>query len=244
MRAKGEASTLYILFLAFVWFFFNVGASVYIKDYLVFHPLPTLVTLAQAAVGTICGILTLGVKAIYWPKDKKSRQLILLNAFSHCYATLLTNASTFYVAVSFTHTVKASDPLFTAIVSRYVLQARENMLTYFSILVTVVGITLASLTEFNFDTMGLIYALVSTFLFSVRTVYSKKTMVDLRMKDSDLFLVISLLTMIFSGISAIFMGLFYPEEYYNALFGYVYQNTLIELPTPSTRNMIFISTLL
>jgi len=212
--------SLKAVFWTIPWFLFSIGAGIYIKDYVGLHPLPVVVTLGQAVIGTIGGACIYGVKAIVRRfRDTKNFGALFVNGATHCYGTLLTNAATFYVEVSFAHTVKASDPIFTALLAWMIMKRRENLLTYFSIIITVVGITLASYTEFHFDAMGLFFALLSTALFSMRTVWSKKTLEDTKIDEGELFLIISVITLLAMLISTALMIPFYPNEYYDAFIG-------------------------
>ena len=85
--------------------------------------------------------------------------------------------------VSYAHTVKASMPIFTVVITRVVLGTRHATLTYLSLLPIVGGVAVATLSEVSFDLMGLCTALAATCGFAVITIFSKQVKRYIKMKE-------------------------------------------------------------
>lgn len=78
------------------------------------------------------------------------------------------------MAVSFTHTIKASEPIFTAAIARLVMGERFTLSLYLSLLPIIGGVIMVSLTELSFSWFGLVAALVSNACFASRAVFIGK----------------------------------------------------------------------
>lgn len=70
--------------------------------------------------------------------------------------------------------VRAIIPLFTVGLSRLILQEHQTDRIYYCLAVIVAGVALASMTEINFDLIGLVSSLASTMSLSLQNIYSKK----------------------------------------------------------------------
>lgn len=95
-----------------------------------------------------------------------------LHAFGHC----LTNVSFAAVAVSFTHTVKTLEPVFSAAGSYLVNGTVYPLPVYLALLPIMAGVALASATELSFTWLGFSTAMASNVAFAGRAIYSKALM--------------------------------------------------------------------
>ena len=95
-------------------------------------------------------------------------------AFAKFLSSVLAHVSIWKVPVSYAHTVKASMPIFTVVITRVALGTRHATLTYLSLLPIVGGVAVATLSEVSFDLMGLLTALAATCGFAVITIFSKQ----------------------------------------------------------------------
>ena len=94
----------------------------------------------------------------------------------HVLGNVLTNVSLRAVAPSFTHTVKAAEPLFSVILSSIFLGQTPSVPVVFSLLPIIAGVALASTSEITFNWTGFLAALGSNITFQSRNVLSKKFM--------------------------------------------------------------------
>ncbi|VDM39223.1 unnamed protein product [Toxocara canis] len=78
------------------------------------------------------------------------------------------------VPVSYAHTVKATMPLFAVVFARLVLNDRQTILVYLSLVPIMAGVLIASLTELSFNMAGLISALMSTSTYALLNVFVKR----------------------------------------------------------------------
>lgn len=90
-------------------------------------------------------------------------------------AHLLTQISLQQVPVSFTHTVKATSPIFTIMLSSwYGFSEQYSPMLLFSIVPIIGGVALCTFSELNFTLLGFVAALGSTIVFSWQNTFSKK----------------------------------------------------------------------
>merc|ERR1712087_488351 len=103
-------------------------------------------------------------------------------------------------AVSFTHIVKASEPVVSAALSAALLGAVYSPITYLTLLPIVGGVALASLKELSFTWLGFIAAMGSNLSSALRGILAKKTMgggVGENMTEANLYGVLTILAFLF-----------------------------------------------
>ncbi|KAJ9529796.1 hypothetical protein QJQ45_022195 [Haematococcus lacustris] len=101
---------------------------------------------------------------------------ILPLALVHTLGNTLTNISLGAVAVSFTHTIKALEPLFSVLLSAVFLGETPHPLVLAALLPIIGGVALASASEATFNWTGFLSAMGSNLTFQSRNVLSKKLM--------------------------------------------------------------------
>ena len=74
--------------------------------------------------------------------------------------------------------MKASLPIFTVIITRVVFNEKYSWKIYFTLLVILIGVAVASVTEVAFDVFGMTSALGATFLFAIIAIMTKKVNED------------------------------------------------------------------
>merc|ERR1712078_828148 len=103
-------------------------------------------------------------------------------------------------AVSFTHIVKASEPVVSAALSAVMLGAFYSPITYLTLLPIVGGVALASLKELSFTWLGFGAAMLSNVSSALRGILAKKTMgggVGENMTEANIYAVLTILSTIF-----------------------------------------------
>jgi len=167
-----------LLLLFALWYFFNVFFNIYNKQVLKAMSVPFSMTLMQFFIGSLIVAMVWMSKAhpFYKPSRSELYKIVPL-ALLHTLGNLFTNISLNAVAVSFTHTIKASEPFFAVVMSWIFLASPPTLLVVGSLVPVVGGVTLASFTEATFNWIGLSTALASNLTFQTRNVVSKKLMI-------------------------------------------------------------------
>ncbi|KAL7742707.1 hypothetical protein ACLKA6_013049 [Drosophila palustris] len=159
----------------------NVINNVIGKMVLNEFPFPLTVTLVQ-----LCSItLYSGPFFNLWrirkyqdiPRSYYMRLIVPL-AIGKLLASVTSHISLWKVPVSYAHTVKATMPLFTVVLTRLFFGEKQPTLVYLSLLPIITGVAIATVTEISFDMLGLISALISTMGFSMQNIFSKKVLKD------------------------------------------------------------------
>ena len=97
-------------------------------------------------------------------------------ALCQTFGFFTTNLSLKFVPVSFSHTVKAAECLFTAALAFLVLGQRLKTLAYAALVPTAVGVALSAASEMHFSLMGFLAAMTSNVCFAARSVLSSRFM--------------------------------------------------------------------
>ena len=132
----------------------------------------------------------------YPPTIVESSQLAALHTAAHVTAVLSLGAG----AVSFTHIVKAAEPVFTAGFSAALLGQTFAAPVYFSLLPIIAGVSLASLKELSFSWVAFGNAMGSNTASALRGIMGKKQMgkpVGENMTPANLYAVLTVLAFCF-----------------------------------------------
>ncbi|CAF2598699.1 unnamed protein product [Rotaria sp. Silwood2] len=175
---------LQIVSLCLVWYGVSAAGNVIVKELLNEFPFPLTVTLVQLFSVWIFSIPLLRIWKVPSPDYLHQNRIyyfkiIIPLAIGKFLAQLSSHVSLWKVPVSYAHTVKATMPLFTVILSRLILREKQSFPVYFSLVPIIVGVIIATVTEISFNFVGLISALLSTFGFSLQNIYSKKSLKDI-----------------------------------------------------------------
>lgn len=99
---------------------------------------------------------------------------------------VLTSMAISRVPVSTVHTIKALSPLFTVLSYKFLFKVDYSSQTYLSLLPLTVGVMLAMSFDMSLlNTSGLVYALLSTFVFVSQNIFSKKLLPSDNQKHSS-----------------------------------------------------------
>ena len=191
-----QTAVLGVLFAG--WYACNIQFNLWNKVVLKTVPLPLTCTLVQFGVGSLFALLMYVTGLKKAPKVGKEVLLgVLPLAAVHTLGNVFTNLSLSAVAVSFTHTIKAMEPLFSVLLSAIFLGVPPTLLTVLSLLPIVGGVALASFTEASFSMWGFMTAMLSNLTFQSRNVLSKKLMISKGGMDNiDLFSVITAMSFV------------------------------------------------
>jgi solute carrier family 35, member E1 len=120
---------------------------------------------------------------------------VTLPAFLHAFGHCLTNVSFAAVAVSFTHTIKTLEPVFSALGVFLVSGTVYPVPVYLALVPIMGGVALASATEMSFTWLGFSTAMASNAAFAGRAIYSKNLMS--RMSPVNLYNYVSIVALLF-----------------------------------------------
>jgi solute carrier family 35 protein E1 len=184
-----------------LWYLFNIGYNIYNKKALNALPIPYTMAFLQLAVGIpyVMALWVTGLRAAPKMSVDNVKTLIpvsLGHLGTHIGAVVSLGAG----AVSFTHIVKASEPVVSAALSAVLLGAIYSPITYLTLLPIVGGVALASLKELSFTWVGFIAAMVSNLSSALRGILAKKTMgggVGENMTEANIYAVLTILATIF-----------------------------------------------
>ncbi|PFH33291.1 apicoplast triosephosphate translocator APT1 [Besnoitia besnoiti] len=175
--------------LLFLWYALNVMYNLDNKLALIMLPLPWMVSTFQLFFGWIffCFAWATGLRPVprfHSPGLFFTR--IAPQGVCHFFVHIGAVISMGCGAVSFTHIVKASEPVLTALLSGVFLHQVFSWQTYLSLVPIVAGVVMASVTELSFTWMALGCALVSALGSSSRAVFAKRAMANRKLVGENL----------------------------------------------------------
>jgi len=161
----------------FAWFFLNVMYNITNKKCQNAFPMPWTMTVISLFVGIPYVLLLWASGLRKAPKLNPGWWKTLLpigaaHAVGHAGAVIALGAG----AVSFAQTVKAAEPVFTCVLSYFVLGTVFKWPVYASLIPIVGGVGLTCMKELSFTMKALYGALASNVAFASRAVLSKATM--------------------------------------------------------------------
>ncbi|CAM9711765.1 unnamed protein product [Choristocarpus tenellus] len=190
-----------------LWYLFNIAYNIYNKRVLNMYPLPWIVALSQLGIG-IFYVVPLWMSNLR-PAPKLAKgaikplsTLAFLHMCTHITAVLALGAG----AVSFTHIVKAAEPVFTAGFSALLLGQVFAVPVYLSLLPIIAGVGLASLKELSFSWVAFGNAMGSNTASSLRGIMGKKQMgqpVGENMSAANLYAVLTIISFAFLAPAAL-----------------------------------------
>ncbi|KAJ0970939.1 hypothetical protein J5N97_018898 [Dioscorea zingiberensis] len=163
-----------------LWYFQNVVFNIYNKKVLILFPFPWLLASFQLLVGSLWMSFLWFSGLQPFPRVSKRFLTALLGpALFHTIGHISACVAFSKVTVSFTHVIKASEPVFSVIFSALHGQFYP-IHVWLSVLPIVAGCSLAAMTEVSFNAQGLWGALISNVGFVLRNIYSKQSLYDFK----------------------------------------------------------------
>ncbi|KAK9120351.1 hypothetical protein Syun_017968 [Stephania yunnanensis] len=202
-----------------LWYFHNVVFNIFNKKVLNFFPFPWLLASFQLFVGSLCMLFLWTFKIQNCPKITKPFVVALLGpALFHTIGHISACVSFSKVAVSFTHVIKSSEPVFSVVFSS-LLGDTYPLQVWLSILPIMLGCSLAAITEVSFNMQGLWGALISNVGFVLRNIYSKRSLQSFKeVNGLNLYGWISILSLLYLFPVAVFVeGSQWVGGYYKAI---------------------------
>ncbi|XP_043695675.1 xylulose 5-phosphate/phosphate translocator, chloroplastic-like [Telopea speciosissima] len=214
-----KPQTLQLALIFGLWYFQNIVFNIYNKKVLNLFPFPWLLASFQLFVGSVWMFFLWSLKLQPCPKISKSFIIALLGpALFHTIGHISACVSFSKVAVSFTHVIKSSEPVFSVVFSSF-LGDTYPFNVWLSILPIVMGCSLAAVTEVSFNFQGLWGALISNVGFVLRNIYSKKSLQSFKeVNGLNLYGWITIISLLYLFPVAVFVeGSQWVEGYRRAL---------------------------
>ena len=165
---------LKVAVLCSVWYGSSSVNNIISKKLMRQHPYPITITLAQMLANSILVfpmLMWAGIEQQIKQVPKRLFLKLLLPLAVGKVISLMTSLNSVRrVSVSYTHTVKASMPIFTVFLAKILFQERYSALVYLSLLPIFIGVSIATLTEINFELTGMLNAFVATLILAVLNV--------------------------------------------------------------------------
>uniref|UniRef100_A0A0A9Z2H3 Solute carrier family 35 member E2B n=1 Tax=Lygus hesperus TaxID=30085 RepID=A0A0A9Z2H3_LYGHE len=177
---KGGLLNCRALFFLVLWYFFS-GCTLFLNKYILSYmdADPALLGTFQMLMTGVCGFIQLYFPCgMYKPHHRLSRppgfyRHMVLVGVTRFITVLLGLISLNYVAVSFTETIKSSAPIFTVIISRFLLGEETGLWVNLSLVPVMGGLALCSTNELSFNLHGFVAAMATNFTECLQNVYSK-----------------------------------------------------------------------
>ncbi|KAH9388812.1 hypothetical protein TYRP_008159 [Tyrophagus putrescentiae] len=164
-----------VVILCLFWYVTSAANNVVGKLVLQSFAYPTTVTLVQFLSITLYSIPALRclpsarrIPHISWGYYF---MLIIPLAFGKFFASVASHVSLGAVPVSYAHTVKASMPLFVVLLSRCLFGEKQTTKVYLSLIPIILGVAISSVTELEFNILGLTSALFSIFVLKDTSIH-------------------------------------------------------------------------
>jgi solute carrier family 35 protein E1 len=181
-----------------VWYFFNVAYNIYNKKTLNSMPLPWSIALFQLFAGIPYVMLLWGVGLRDTPNVTMGQVTSLKwvaagHLGTHIGAVISLGAG----AVSFTHIVKASEPVVSAVLMAVMMNKIFAWQVYASLIPIVGGVAIASASELSFTWLGFIAAMLSNVSSALRAILAKKVMGSTKdLSETNLYAVLTIMSFV------------------------------------------------
>ncbi|CDR98092.1 triose or hexose phosphate/phosphate translocator, putative [Babesia bigemina] len=168
------------LIIGFVlWYAQNACYVVFNKLFLNELPLPWTLSAFQLLIGWFFMIVFWGCNIRDKPNFDNVRKFFvtfLPMSFLHFLVHVSAVISMGLGAISFTHVVKALEPVITVILSMLCLHEFMNVYAYLALIPIVGGVALASIKELNFSIGAFLFAMLSNVAGATRSILAKVTL--------------------------------------------------------------------
>jgi solute carrier family 35 protein E1 len=228
---KHTKEVLTVLILCVLWYIVSSSNNVIGKTLLNEFPYPMTMTMVQLLSITVFSGPLFNLWGIRKYVDISWRYyftLIVPLAFGKFIASVFSHVSIWKVPVSYAHTVKATMPLFTVVLSRVLMKEKQTLTVYFSLIPIIAGVAIATITEISFDVIGLVSALVATMGFSLMNIFSKKVLHDTNVHHLRLLHILGRLALL----------MFLPVWIVVDMFTLLKDDSVVGFSTPRRQNLI------
>ncbi len=162
-----------VVFSLFLYFFLNLLLTLYNKYVLFRFPFPYTLT-AVHALSSAIGSYALSRRRFFDSTPLSARQNLAIVAFSLLYTLniAVSNVSLQMVTMAFHQVVRSTTPLFTLLLSAYILRTSCSVKKLVSLLPVVIGVSFTTYGEYQFTPLGCVLTVLGTGLAAAKTVFT------------------------------------------------------------------------
>lgn len=176
-REPVQRSIVSVFLYFIVWYSFNIIYNIYTKPALAELPLPACITFCQLCIGSLFVLFIWQFKPIGINEAMKGKtSKFVAIAVCHAIGSWGTQLSFHVGTVGFTNVLKSGEPLFSALFSFIFMSKVFSWKVYGSLIVIIIGISLASVDEMSFSWIGFIACNIANCFYPLRMVLSKLMM--------------------------------------------------------------------
>lgn len=191
IEQQGGLANKFVIFLLLLWYLAS-AFTLYTNKYIMSSRKtdPTLIGTIQMIVTCSCCLIHMKYNQKYkrfdasqliGSKTDNSNQLksakfwanLIIICFLRLFSIVLGLMALKQASISFVETVKSSSPLFTVIVSKFLIGEVTGFWTKITLLPIMIGLALSSSYELNFSAFGFIAAMLTNFTECIQNVFSK-----------------------------------------------------------------------
>jgi len=195
--AKSDGPDVKLYFYFALWYAFNIVFNLFNKSTLNIFPYPWFISTFQLFAGVVFMAVLWITKLYPAPKVSKEFMIALIPvAFFHTVGHVSACVSFSKMAVSFTHIIKAAEPVLAVILSGPLLGETFALPVYLSLLPIVAGCSLSAMKEVSFNVAGFQGAMISNVGMVLRNIYSKKSLNNFVIDGVNLYGLISIVALI------------------------------------------------
>ena len=195
-KRQTVSETTRVIFLCVIWYILSSTGNV-LNKYILTNYLPGY-AITMSFSHLIVIVLVLPALHRLWRipvaqslSRRYTYRFIIPLAIGKFMASISSQFSIYKIPVSYSHTIKASMPIFTVIFTTVLMREKYSLRVWMSLLPIVFGVGIATVTELRFNWMGMLSSLFATALFSLQNIFSKKVLKETRMHHLRLLYLIS-----------------------------------------------------
>lgn len=170
-------------FLVVLWFTTAVVGTIVNKIIMEAFPFPITFSIVHLVAGGVFDYMILRKRKAHFTFCVGQLRSCFLNGFFFGMAKMLTYISYELVPVSLAHTVKSSGPVFSVMTTNIWMRKLTPYTEILTLFPIVIGVTLSSVTEINFNIFGFIAAFSATLLGALQNTSGKIVMTKARNCD-------------------------------------------------------------
>mmetsp|Transcript_38282 Transcript_38282/g.61445 ORF Transcript_38282/g.61445 Transcript_38282/m.61445 type:complete len:374 (-) Transcript_38282:124-1245(-) len=187
---KGNRDHLVTAVLIVIWYSAAVMSNISSKTIMSQYKHPSFLVLLQLLVNVVLNGIVLsrtssGEESVL-SKVKKAAPLCLPSAVTLMLSRILTYFSFSKVPASLTQTIKASSPVFTVLLSFLLRGNRTRPGMLVTLIPIIIGVTLSTVTELEFEFLGFVSALLAAFISTLQTFATKDFLAQSKVESSPL----------------------------------------------------------